>query len=150
MKLSIIQLKNIVNVFNIAYKIGDKIEIHKTSEGEETFVDIIKKQASVLNNHTPVVWLRNKGCYDLTFVKGIVKKEIDTKVLEAIEHIESLYPPDSNYYDTASIGKQLMRDSICQNVSNYNNWRKLPKSELFALAKANLIKEGEHDLAKNF
>lgn len=63
-------LENQINQFNDAYKVGDKVEVMKTRDGEETFVDEIKYPATVMGGHTAMAWLKDKGSYDLTFVKG--------------------------------------------------------------------------------
>ena len=66
------QLENQVNQFNETYKVGDTIEILKRSNGMETFIDIIKHEATIMGGHTAMTWLKDKGSYDLTFVRGIV------------------------------------------------------------------------------
>lgn len=68
-QLSKEQLESQVNTFNSAFKVGDKIEVYKTPGGE-TFVDEIKHEATIMGGHTAMTWLKNKGSYDLTFVKG--------------------------------------------------------------------------------
>lgn len=70
-------------------------------------------------------------------------------VEDAIGHIESLYPPDSGYEDTAAIGRNLMDCSVGNKVG-YDNWRDLSDADLFALAKANLEEEREYELAFEF
>ena len=61
---------------------------------------------------------------------------------DAINHIQALYPPDSQYDDTRAIGRELM-DSAVGNKVGYINWRDLPYADLIALAKENLIAAGE-------
>lgn len=61
---------------------------------------------------------------------------------DAINHIQALYPPDSQYDDTRVIGRALM-DNTVGNKIGYNNWRNLPAGDLIALAKANLAESGE-------
>lgn len=56
---------------------------------------------------------------------------------EAIQHIEALYPPDSEYPDTAEIGKNLM-DWAVGNPVGYKNWRDMTDDQLIRLAEANL------------
>lgn len=63
----------------------------------------------------------------------------------ALRHIESLYPPDSQYEDTERIGKELM-DNTVGNVIGYSNWRDLSDEHMIELAKANLRESGEHQL----
>ena len=70
-------------------------------------------------------------------------------IQDAIGHIESLYPPDSQYPDTAKIGRKFMDDS-CGNSIGYDNWRDLPKSKLFLLCRLNLLQEREFSLASDF
>lgn len=61
---------------------------------------------------------------------------------DAIQHIQSLYPPDSQYDDTSAIGRDLMDNAIGNKVG-YNNWRDLSDTDLITLAKANLAEAGE-------
>ena len=61
---------------------------------------------------------------------------------DAINHIQALYPPDSQYDDTRAIGRELM-DSAVGNKVGYINWRDLSDGDLIALAKANLAESGE-------
>ncbi|MEQ3501108.1 hypothetical protein ABMY20_15240 [Tenacibaculum sp. SSH1-16] len=68
-QLSKEQLENQVNTFNSAFKVGDKVEVYRTPGGE-TFVDEIKHEATIMGGHTAMTWLKEKGSYDLTFVKG--------------------------------------------------------------------------------
>jgi len=63
-------LENRINIFNDAYKVGDKVEVMNTLDGDETFVDEIKHPATIMGGHTAMAWLKDKGSYDLTFVKG--------------------------------------------------------------------------------
>jgi hypothetical protein len=56
---------------------------------------------------------------------------------EAIRIIEGLYPPDSKYDDTRTIGRDLM-DNTVGNIVGYNQWRELLYSDLFRLAYANI------------
>ena len=63
---------------------------------------------------------------------------------DAIRHIEALYPPDSQYADTAEVGRNLM-DCTVGNSVGYSNWRNLPEAELIALAKAMLEEHGVND-----
>jgi hypothetical protein len=60
---------------------------------------------------------------------------------DAIQHIQALYPPDSQYDDTRAIGRDLMDNTVGGKVG-YNKWRELSDTDLLALAKANLA---EHD-----
>jgi len=71
-QLSNEQLESQTTTFNNAYKVGDKVEVYKTPGGE-TFVDEIKHEATIMGGHTAMTWLKNKGSYDLTFVKGVAK-----------------------------------------------------------------------------
>lgn len=68
---------------------------------------------------------------------------------DAIGHIESLYPPDSQYEETAKIGRDLMLNSIGNKVG-FANWRELSDRDLFLLCRANLIEEGEFKIAADF
>lgn len=68
---------------------------------------------------------------------------------DAIGHIDSLYPPDSHYADTARIGRELM-DTHVGNSMGYSNWRELSAKELFRLAWANLVKHGESSMASKY
>ncbi len=61
---------------------------------------------------------------------------------DAIQHIQSLYPPDSQYDDTRAIGRDLM-DNTVGNQTGYSNWRNLSDDKLISLAKANLRQAGE-------
>ena len=67
---------------------------------------------------------------------------LSKKAREAIDHIEALYPPDSEYEDTAFIGRDLMRNVVGNKVG-YIQWRTLPEEDLIALAHANLREAGE-------
>ncbi len=49
---------------------------------------------------------------------------------EAIQHIESLYPIDSEYEDTNAIGEIL----LAQAKREVNNWRNLPDAILIRYA----------------
>lgn len=69
-----------VKQFNQNYKVGDQVEVFKIKNHPETFIDVISNEASIIGNHTPVTWLKNKGCYDLTFVKGIVENKKKCRV----------------------------------------------------------------------
>ena len=69
------QLENQVAQFNAAFKVGDKVEVLKSSNGNETFLDEIKHEASIIGGHTAMTWLVGKGSYDLTFVRGHVKQD---------------------------------------------------------------------------
>lgn len=70
-------------------------------------------------------------------------------IQDAINHVESLYPPDSQYEDTAQIGRELMNNSVGNSVG-FENWRELPKRHLFLLCRANLLEHGEKALASEF
>lgn len=60
----------------------------------------------------------------------------------AIQYINDLYPPDSEYDDSRTIGRDIM-DSTVGNQVGYNNWRDLPEESLIKLAIANLEEAGE-------
>lgn len=47
---------------------------------------------------------------------------------EAIRHIENLYPPDSSYPDTATIGRNDLEDALAE------RWRDLPEPILVSIA----------------
>lgn len=64
------QLENQVSQFNQTYKVGDEVEVLKRADGTETFIDEIKHEATIMGGHTAMTWLKGKGSYDLTFVKG--------------------------------------------------------------------------------
>ncbi|MGD1842269.1 MAG: hypothetical protein ACFB0B_15435 [Thermonemataceae bacterium] len=66
------KLQTQVAVFNETYGVGDKIEVWRIV-GEETFIDEISHVATILNGHTAVVWLKEKGSYDISFVKSLVE-----------------------------------------------------------------------------
>lgn len=70
MQLTQEQLQSQVETFNKAYNVGDKVEVYKVLGGE-TFVDEIKHQATIMGGHTAMTWLKDKGSYDLTFVRGL-------------------------------------------------------------------------------
>ena len=74
-QLSKEQLENQITTFNKAYKVGDKIEVYLIL-GVKTFIDEIKHEATIMGGHTAMTWLKNKGSYDLTFVKGLIKNEV--------------------------------------------------------------------------
>lgn len=64
------KLQNQIDNFNSKYKVGDKVEVEKYKGSKDVFVDVIKHEATIMGGHTAMTWLENKGCYDLTFVKG--------------------------------------------------------------------------------
>lgn len=64
------ELQKQCDQFNQSYKIGDRVEVFKIKGRPETFEDEIKNEATILGGHTAMTWLKEKGCYDLTFVKG--------------------------------------------------------------------------------
>lgn len=68
-KLSQSQLENQVEQFNEAYAVGDTVEVMKYADGAETFTDVIKHPATIMGGHTAMAWLKEKGSYDLTFVR---------------------------------------------------------------------------------
>lgn len=68
-QLSPEQLQSQIETFNNSYKVGDKIEVWLIL-GKKSFVDEIKHEATIMGGHTAVCWLKEKGSYDLTFVKG--------------------------------------------------------------------------------
>lgn len=68
---------------------------------------------------------------------------------DAIGHIDSLYPPDSDYADTARIGRELM-DTHVGNSMGYSNWRELSAKELFLLASVVLFKAGSPSLGYKY
>jgi len=68
------QLESQIETFNNAYKVGDEIEVY-VSIGGETFVDEIKHEATIMGGHTAMTWLKNRGSYDLTFVKGFANNK---------------------------------------------------------------------------
>ena len=69
-KVSQQELEKRVHKFNATYKVGEEVEVLKTLDGKETFIDTIKHEATILGGHTAITWLKEKGCYDLTFVRG--------------------------------------------------------------------------------
>lgn len=69
-----------------------------------------------------------------------------TKAEEALNHIEMLYPPDSQYESTREIGRDLMDNTVGNSVG-YDNWRELSGNQLIDLAVANLEKHGENQIA---
>jgi hypothetical protein len=60
----------------------------------------------------------------------------------AIRYIQDLFPPDSQYNDTAEIGKALLYEVASYSVSR-KSWRELPELQLIELAFANLEQAGE-------
>ncbi len=62
---------------------------------------------------------------------------------QAIQHIETLYPPDSQFPDIRATGRWLMDENIGNSVG-YNNWRNLPEQSLKELATINLLHANEH------
>lgn len=74
-QLSQQQLENKVAQFNATYKVGDEVEVLKRANGDETFIDTIKHEATIMGGHTAMTWLKEKGSYDVTFVRGLAKKE---------------------------------------------------------------------------
>lgn len=64
------QLENQINQFNSTFKVGDKVEVLKRSNGTETFIDEISHEATIMGGHTAMTWLKDNGSYNLTFVKG--------------------------------------------------------------------------------
>lgn len=70
-QLSQHQLENQVTQFNLAFKVGDQVEVLKLANGDETFIDEIKHTATIMGGHTAMTWLKEKGSYDLTFVVGL-------------------------------------------------------------------------------
>lgn len=65
---------------------------------------------------------------------------------KAIQTIEQLYPPDSQFPEVATLGRVIMYDTVGNSVG-YKSWRDLDHCNLFALAKANLAQARE-DLAQ--
>lgn len=74
-----------------------------------------------------------------------IMSTIQQKFDIALNHIEMLYPPDSQYEDTRVIGKGLMDNTVGNSVG-YSNWRNLPFGQMIELAKANLMEAGEEQL----
>jgi uncharacterized protein with von Willebrand factor type A (vWA) domain len=68
------QLQSQVDTFNSAYKVGDKVEVFRYASDPEAFIDEIKHEATIMGGHTAVIWLKEKGSYNLTFVKGKVEQ----------------------------------------------------------------------------
>lgn len=56
---------------------------------------------------------------------------------EAIETILDLYPADSQYRNSATVGKQLLMQAICE------SWQSLPKEVLVRYAQLCIEKESE-------
>lgn len=54
-------------------------------------------------------------------------------VEDAISEINSLYPPDADYEDTAKIGQQLLE----QAKRDTSDWRNLPEATIFRLLQLN-------------
>jgi len=76
-QLSKEQLESQIETFNRAYKVGDKVEVYRILGEKETFVDEIKHEATIMGGHTAMTWLKDKGSYDLSFVKGAAKDEVE-------------------------------------------------------------------------
>lgn len=72
-RLSRQQLENQVTQFNAAYKVGDKVEVLRYGGDDETFIDEITHEATIMGGHTAMTWLQSKGAYNLTFVRGLAK-----------------------------------------------------------------------------
>ncbi|MFD0862507.1 hypothetical protein ACFQ1M_09835 [Sungkyunkwania multivorans] len=60
---------------------------------------------------------------------------------EAIGHIESLYPADSEYEDTAEIGIRLLTKAKRETMAS---WRDLPTNTLIRYAQLCIQKEDQH------
>ncbi|WP_421977854.1 hypothetical protein [Roseivirga seohaensis] len=71
-KLSQQQLQSQVDTFNAAYKVGDKVESFTYANEPTTFIDEIKHEATIMGGHTAVTWLKEKGSWNLIFIKGKV------------------------------------------------------------------------------
>lgn len=69
-QLSQRQLENQVAQFNLAFNVGDKVEVLEQANEDATFVDEITHAATIMGGHTAMTWLKGRGSYDLTFVKG--------------------------------------------------------------------------------
>ncbi|GHE65161.1 hypothetical protein GCM10011340_20290 [Roseivirga thermotolerans] len=63
------QLQSQIDTFNRAYKVGEKVEVYNCNS-PETFLDEIKSEATIMGGHTAITWLKEKGWWDLSFVKG--------------------------------------------------------------------------------
>lgn len=61
---------------------------------------------------------------------------------KAIQTIEQLYPPDSQFPEVATLGRVIMYDTVGNSVG-YKKWRDLDPCHLVALAKANLAQARE-------
>jgi len=68
------QLENQVTQFNDAYKVGDKVEVLKYIDEDAIFIDEVAHKATIMGGHTAMTWLKDKGSYDLTFVRGLASK----------------------------------------------------------------------------
>lgn len=63
-KMRISKNQKEVEAFNIAFKVGDSVRIMKDNGAIEECT--VKHPASILTDHTPVVWLKEiSGCYAL-------------------------------------------------------------------------------------
>lgn len=58
---------------------------------------------------------------------------------QAIQHIESLYPADSSYFETAKIGQELLEQARL----NVQGWRQEPTDVLIEYAHLCIKKEKE-------
>lgn len=56
---------------------------------------------------------------------------------DACETISALYPPDSEWPDTAAIGRELLLQALCA------NWRSLPTDIVLKLAELNKAHDDE-------
>lgn len=55
---------------------------------------------------------------------------------QAIRHIESIYPPDSEYPDSSAIGKEMLLEVILE-----FGWRNLPDDILITLARKQVLSQ---------
>ena len=62
------ELEKQVNDFNQKYNVGDKVEVTKHIGVSQLFTDEIKHEATILGGHSPVVWLKEKGCYNINHI----------------------------------------------------------------------------------
>lgn len=58
---------------------------------------------------------------------------------EAIQHIESISPPDSEYAACAARGQRMINEAI---EAHYGDWRELPEAILVSVAQRMVAQEG--------
>ena len=78
-----------------------------------------------------------KAAWPHRFDKDYSEEKMDRE--RAIRHIESLYPPDSEYPDTAAIGRELLEEAKL----NAGSWRNEPTEVLVEFARLAIARESQ-------